>query len=72
MRKFQDTFKTLKRSFISAFSICMIVLLYNGNVLLVEYNPIYSNFIEAVHIKLKYLILVAKGWDIYGGPLLSC
>ena len=61
MRKFQDTFKTLKRSFISAFSICMIVLLYNANVLLVEYNPIYSNFIEAVHIKLKYLILVAKG-----------
>ena len=67
----QDTFETLKRSFISAFSVCMNVPLNDAHVLLVEYNPIYFNIIEAVHIKLKYLVLVEKGWAIYGGPLVS-
>ena len=61
MQSSQDTFETLKRSFISVFSICMTLPLNDANVLLVEYNPIYFNIIEAVHIKLKYLILVGKG-----------
>ena len=72
MQSSQDTFETLKRSFISIFSICMTLPLNDANVLLVEYNPIYFNIIKAVQIKLKYLILVGKGWAIYGGPLLSC
>ena len=47
MLNFQDTFKTRKRSFISAFSICMTVPLNKGRVLVV--------------VVLVVLVIIVKG-----------
>ena len=42
MRNFQDTFETHKRSFISAFSICMTVPLENPFVIIYQVEISYS------------------------------
>ena len=67
MRNFQDTFKTFKRSFISAFSVCMTVpLKYHNNQLgtdlllsanrrySIRFNLILSNLtLYRFHLSLK-------------------
>ena len=53
MRNFQDTFETRKRSFISAFSICMTLPLSSCQVVILDIPQDFSSFLY-LFLELKY------------------